>query len=191
MVVQALSSLGMSRAAAWRNGRRRRPAHPPPHGSQMGAPGASIRDRAGLRERLGRHNLGTGIQKYIERRFAPGPVHARLHGGGERRDPHHRHTAAAAARRKPGHGPHERLSNGGEIIVRESASFGILGVATLGYYVDPHSARRQASAAARMTAREPTVPSASPFSKSPSTSAIWLVTCAKHSTGLPRAAAKA
>ena len=36
-----------------------------------------------------------------------------------------------------------------------------------------------------MTARASTVPSASPFSKSPSISAIWLVTWAKHSTALP------
>jgi hypothetical protein len=50
---------------------------------------------------------------------------------------------------------------------------------------------RKRRAAARITARACTVPSASPFSKSPCTWAIWLVTCAKQSTGFWRAVANA
>jgi len=49
----------------------------------------------------------------------------------------------------------------------------------------------QAPAAAPMTRRASTVPSASPFSKSPSMRAIWFVTFAKHRTGFCRASAKA
>lgn len=53
------------------------------------------------------------------------------------------------------------------------------------------SARYQAAAAPRMTGSASTEPSASPLSKSPSMSAIWLVTWAKQSTGFRRAAANA
>src|SRR4029077_6856516 len=50
---------------------------------------------------------------------------------------------------------------------------------------------RQAVAAAAITLSEAELPSASPFSKSPSTTAIWFVTWAKHKTGRRRARAKA
>src|SRR5262249_20188149 len=50
---------------------------------------------------------------------------------------------------------------------------------------------RQALAAAAITLSEAALPSASPFSKSPSTTAIWFVTWAKHKTGLRRAWANA
>src|SRR5439155_25767132 len=50
---------------------------------------------------------------------------------------------------------------------------------------------RQALAATAITLSEAAPPSASPFSKSPSTRAIWLVTWAKHKTGLQRARANA
>src|SRR6516164_349610 len=51
--------------------------------------------------------------------------------------------------------------------------------------------RRQARAAAAITLSASELPSASPFSKSPSLMAIWFVTWAKHKTGLPRARANA
>ena len=50
---------------------------------------------------------------------------------------------------------------------------------------------RQRRAASEITLSDSSAPSARPFSKSPSMRPIWLVTWAKHSTGRPRAAAKA
>ena len=51
------------------------------------------------------------------------------------------------------------------------------------------SGSRQAVAAAAITLSEAELPSASPFSKSPSITAIWFVTWAKHKTGRRRARA--
>ena len=53
------------------------------------------------------------------------------------------------------------------------------------------SRSRHARATAAITVNEAYAPSASPFSKSPLLTAIWLVTCARQSTGFCRAWAKA
>ena len=55
----------------------------------------------------------------------------------------------------------------------------------------PHAASSQASTAAVTRARASRTPSASPFSKSPSSTAIWFVTWAKQTTGRSRTSANA
>ena len=55
----------------------------------------------------------------------------------------------------------------------------------------PHAASSQASTAAVARARASRTPSASPFSKSPSSTAIWFVTWAKQTTGRSRTSANA
>src|SRR5690242_4607348 len=61
----------------------------------------------------------------------------------------------------------------------------------VGDRVGVHWRARQLRATAAITVSEASAPSASPFSKSPELTAIWLVTWARQSTGLLRARAKA